>query len=79
MRNGAIGGLAFYLHGTDGVTYYGAHLDALQVGPGNVKAGQVLGTVGNTGNARGGSPHLHFEVHPGGKAVNPYPTLKRWC
>jgi murein DD-endopeptidase MepM/ murein hydrolase activator NlpD len=78
-RNGKVGGNAFYLHGVDGVTYYGAHLDTETAPPGNVKAGEQIGTVGNTGNAKGTTPHLHFEVHPNDHAVNPFPTLKRWC
>ena len=76
---GAVAGNAYYLRGDDGTTYYGAHLDTLAP-PGRVERGAVLGTVGSTGNARGRTPHLHFEIKPGGgPPVNPFPSVQRWC
>jgi hypothetical protein len=43
-----------------------------------VEAGQPVGFVGDSGDANGIHPHLHFEVHPSdGAAIDPYPTLRR--
>ncbi len=70
-------GQQFTLRGDDGYTYIGTHLDAY--GPsGRVEQGEPIGTVGNTGNARGGPDHLHFEMHHG-SVVNPFPTLQTYC
>lgn len=78
--DGSRAGLAFYIDGDDGFTYYGAHLDSIAVGSGRVQQGTVIGTVGTTGNAKGTPPHLHFELKPGnGTAVDPYSYLRSWC
>lgn len=77
---GSLTGLGYELDGDDGVRYYGAHMDALRVGGGRVNRGDVIGTVGTTGNAMGTPPHLHFEVKPGGgHSIDPYPLLRAWC
>lgn len=52
-------------------TFY-AHMDTVSVSEGTkVKQDTVIGTVGNSGNARGTSPHIHFEVRAGGTPINP--------
>ena len=55
------------------VTTY-SHLSRIVVGGGRVKAGDVIGKVGSSGNSTG--PHLHFEVLVGGANVNPRPFLR---
>jgi len=74
---GKISGNALRLVKADGTYFFYAHMKSFAQGivEGSVvKAGQVIGLVGMTGT---GSPHLHFEVHPGGgEAVNPYPVVK---
>jgi murein DD-endopeptidase MepM/ murein hydrolase activator NlpD len=76
----SLGGNKLWVKGDSGTEYYYAHLVAFAAGIHDgmrVNAGDVVGYVGDTGNARGTPPHLHFEVHPnGGDAVNPYPLLK---
>jgi murein DD-endopeptidase MepM/ murein hydrolase activator NlpD len=74
----SLGGLAVKVSGTQGYVY-NAHL--VQYGKlGSVKAGTVIGYVGNTGDALGGPTHDHFEWHPGnGPAVDPYPFLSAVC
>ena len=83
-----IGGYRIWLRDTDGNEFYYAHLSAyspLAVEGRSVKAGDVIGFVGNTGDADGGAPHLHFEIHPASMAglgydgvVAPYSILLAW-
>lgn len=71
---GTIGGLQFRLMGSDGIVYIGTHMDKFGE-DGNVDAGDVIGYVGNSGNAVGTRPHLHFGMYYQGTVVNPYPSL----
>jgi murein DD-endopeptidase MepM/ murein hydrolase activator NlpD len=76
FREDPIGGHAFYLHAVDRTVYYGAHLSAYEGAARSVLAGEVIGYVGQTGNAAHTSPHLHFEAHPaGGIGVDPFREL----
>jgi murein DD-endopeptidase MepM/ murein hydrolase activator NlpD len=77
-----LGGNRLWLTDDRGTAYYYAHLSAYAPGITDgvrVRAGQVIGFVGNTGDAISTPPHLHFEVHPGnGDSVDPYPYLMAW-
>jgi len=83
-----IGGYRLWLRDTQGNEFYYAHLSAyspLAVEGRSVQAGDVLGFVGDTGDAEGGSPHVHFEIHPAAMAglgydgvVAPYSILLAW-
>jgi len=74
------GGNMIFLDGDDGNSYWYMHNQENFIREGqHVETGESIGTVGDTGNAAG-TPHLHFEYHPGGgAAVNPYPLVSSLC
>ncbi|MDH3499434.1 MAG: LysM peptidoglycan-binding domain-containing protein [Acidimicrobiia bacterium] len=77
--SGTRGGLQFWLYGDDGNLYIGTHMSSFGA-TGRVSAGTVVGGVGDSGNARGSRPHLHFEVVINGEDnINPYPLLVAAC
>lgn len=77
FKQNRLGGNAVSLVGDNGNRYYYAHLDRYEGGSRRVSTGELIGYNGDTGNARFSTPHLHFQVHPGGgRAVNPYPTVR---
>ncbi len=79
LREGGIGGKTVWLR-PDGKAYtlYYAHLDQQLVQEGQrVKKGDVVGTVGNTGNAQYTPAHLHFGIYTYGGAVDPLPFVNR--
>ena len=73
-----LGGQVVWVLGPAGQRHYYAHLDSYaDIGAGDrVQVGTVLGAVGNTGNARGTPPHLHYGVYGREGAFNPYPLLR---
>ena len=74
------GGNMLFLSGSDGNQYWYMHNQENFVSTGaHVGAGETIASLGDTGNAAG-TPHLHFEYHPGGgAAVNPYPLVASIC
>jgi murein DD-endopeptidase MepM/ murein hydrolase activator NlpD len=77
-----LGGHRLWLRDTDGNYFYYAHLSAyapVARAGAKVHAGDVLGFVGNTGDAAGGPFHLHFEIHPAGRwAIPPFAYITSW-
>jgi murein DD-endopeptidase MepM/ murein hydrolase activator NlpD len=83
-----LGGNRLWLRDAKGNQFYYAHLSAytpLAVNSAHVNAGDVLGFVGNTGDAEGTPYHLHFEIHPAALlglgydgVINPFPYLSAW-
>ena len=74
------GGIWIWIEDAQGNQYYYAHMETiagdLKAGS-RVTAGQVVGTMGMTGDARGTIPHLHFEIRPnGGGSINPFTELR---
>lgn len=74
-----LGGIYIWLRRADGVQYYYAHMQAvaegLEVGS-RITVGQVIGTVGNSGDARSAPTHVHFEIRQAWTPINPYPHLQ---
>ena len=75
------GGIGLTVIGDSGDSWYYAHLNGyaagIQAGT-RVAAGQLIGYVGETGNAA--SPHLHLaHILSGGQYVNPYPVVAALC
>ena len=80
--NGGLGGLTVKVFMPDGTYFYLAHLSGLVDGFTNgmaVRTGDIVGYVGTSGNARGGAPHVHIGIYPGGgPPIDPKPVLDQF-
>ncbi|GMU74233.1 MAG: hypothetical protein AMXMBFR44_4300 [Candidatus Campbellbacteria bacterium] len=73
---GSSAGKYVYTANPGGETFRYMHLDDIEVRAGDeLKVGDIIGYVGNTGNAYGGPHHLHFEIRDGREALDPYPRI----
>ena len=77
FKRSNLGGNAIWLVSATGERFYYAHLDEFDGESRSVRAGEVIGYVGRSGNAKG--DHLHFETRAGDDAVNPYPYVVAAC
>lgn len=79
IGEGGIGGRVVWVLGPGGERHYYAHLDDWAPGLHHyqvVRTGDPLGIVGDTGNARGTPPHLHYGIYAEDGARNPHPRLR---
>ena len=74
-----LGGRVVVVVGPGGAGHYYAHLeDYADISPNDwVNAGDVIGYVGDSGNAKGTPTHVHYGIYINGSAVNPYPLLQK--
>ena len=79
VREGGLGGRQVWVLGPAGERHYYAHLDDWAPGLARlriVRTGEPLGVVGDTGNARGTPPHLHYGIYGRNGAYDPLPLLR---
>lgn len=82
LKGNNLGGTVIWIIGPSGSWHYYAHLSKHKRGLNEgdyIRKGDLIGYVGNTGNARSTAPHLHYGIYLSGKgrgATNPYPYLK---
>lgn len=74
-----LGGRVVVIVGPGGAGHYYAHLEDYADIEVNdwVDAGDIIGYVGDSGNAKGTPPHVHYGIYINGEAVNPYPLLQK--
>ena len=74
-----LGGRVVVVVGPGGAGHYYAHLEDYADISANdwVNAGDIIGYVGDSGNAKGTPPHVHYGIYINGSAVNPYPLLQK--
>lgn len=74
-----LGGRVVMIIGPGGAGHYYAHLeDYADIAPNDwVNAGDIVGYVGDSGNAKGTPTHVHYGIYINGSAVNPYPLLRK--
>ena len=74
-----LGGRVVVIIGPGGAAHYYAHLeDYADISPNDwVNAGDIIGYVGDSGNAKGTPTHVHYGIYINGSAVNPYPLLQK--
>lgn len=79
VNNRGLGGKQIFSQSRQWRSYYCAHLNGFNVGDGaRVSQGVLIGFNGNTGNAAGTTPHVHFQIYPNGHrggVINSYYTV----